>query len=86
MISFSQCLVCRRYHHGSPGHGSCAAFPEGIPAELRFGRVSHTSPYPGDHGVLFERMPPATEAESLATLDDITDGDEALRSLLEHGK
>jgi hypothetical protein len=82
MISFSQCLVCVHYHQTSPGQGSCAAFPEGIPADLRFNRVAHTSPYPGDHGVLFERMPPATEAEPLATVDDITDGDEALRSLL----
>jgi len=32
----------------------CEAFPSGIPEEILTGQVSHTTPYPGDHGLLFD--------------------------------
>jgi hypothetical protein len=34
----------------------CAAFPTspGIPPEITSGEVSHTEPYPGDHGIQYE--------------------------------
>jgi len=34
----------------------CTAFPEGIPTEFRVGKVLHTKPYPGDHGIQYDRM------------------------------
>lgn len=33
----------------------CRAFPNGIPQEILRGDVMHTSPYPGDGGILFVR-------------------------------
>lgn len=32
----------------------CAAFPDGIPAEIAFGSNKHIKPYPGDNGIQFE--------------------------------
>jgi hypothetical protein len=34
---------------------SCRAFPQGIPREILRGDVMHTSPYPGDNGIVFRR-------------------------------
>jgi hypothetical protein len=36
---------------------TCAAFPRGIPTEIHDGENIHTSPYPGDNGVLFDQLP-----------------------------
>lgn len=33
----------------------CAAFPDGIPEEIAYGDNLHTRPYPGDHGIQYER-------------------------------
>lgn len=33
----------------------CAAFPNGIPAEIWHGENDHSEPYPGDGGIRFER-------------------------------
>jgi hypothetical protein len=32
----------------------CAAFPDGIPAEIAYGTNLHTISHPGDHGIQFE--------------------------------
>lgn len=33
----------------------CEAFPNGIPNEIAYGDNPHTSPFPGDHGIQFEK-------------------------------
>ena len=49
----SLCLSCI---HREPHAWTCAAFPDGIPNEIIGGRVPHTSPYPGDHGIRYEPL------------------------------
>jgi len=38
----------------------CRAFPDGIPEVILDGIQSHTEPYPGDGGILFEPIEGAT--------------------------
>lgn len=33
----------------------CTAFPRGIPREIAFGDNLHLEPYPGDHGIQYEK-------------------------------
>ena len=33
----------------------CAAFPDGIPGEISYGDNLHLRPYPGDHGIQYEK-------------------------------
>jgi hypothetical protein len=33
----------------------CVAFPDGIPDEIAYGSNPHTTPYPGDHGIRYEK-------------------------------
>lgn len=49
----SGCLGCR--HLIDLVEGSCRAFPRGIPLEIMQDQVSHDRPYPGDHGIQFEK-------------------------------
>ena len=51
------CANCR---HFDPGKVACAAFPQGIPADLIMGEGQHVDPVEGDRGVRFEPKP--TEA------------------------
>ena len=32
---------------------TCTAFPDGIPLEIVVGKVVHTTPYQGDHGIQY---------------------------------
>ncbi|MFO7776003.1 MAG: hypothetical protein R6W89_09420 [Candidatus Hydrogenedentota bacterium] len=33
----------------------CKAFPDGIPHEIAYGDNEHLTPFPGDHGILYEK-------------------------------
>lgn len=46
----SQCFFCK---HNLP-KGTCVAFPEGVPREIRKNFFIHNKPYEGDKGLLFE--------------------------------
>jgi len=49
------CLVCLRFNRESWADGfTCAAFPEGIPADIFGEYADHRLPYAGDHGIRFE--------------------------------
>ncbi len=43
------CLSCKHYIFGN----RCAAFPQGIPADILAGRSNHIEPREGDHGIQF---------------------------------
>jgi hypothetical protein len=49
-----QCMVCEHLRK----HSRCDAFPEGIPAPLRTGKLDHRFAYPGDHGIRFAHIQP----------------------------
>ena len=44
------CSNCK-YHDG---FHRCAAFPAGIPWEIKTGQFDHTKPYPHDGGIRYE--------------------------------
>ncbi len=51
------CTPCK--HKISAWPRTCKAFSEGIPDEIWLGENDHTKPYPGDHGILYQRrLPP----------------------------
>jgi hypothetical protein len=45
-----QCATCRNYLDDL----KCKAFPKRIPNEILTGKRSHTRPYPGDNGILYD--------------------------------
>lgn len=45
------CMQCERYLRD----GCCAAFPDGIPRDIRKGKVVHNKPYPGDRGIVYKQ-------------------------------
>ncbi|MGZ7171556.1 MAG: hypothetical protein ACXVI1_10185 [Halobacteriota archaeon] len=52
------CLGCKHLHlfkerTFEPSEPTCAAFPDGIPREIRIGEFDHAQPHPEDSGVQF---------------------------------
>jgi hypothetical protein len=55
MACFSErCFYCKHSDEINPDK-ICKAFPNGIPREIWKNQTSHTSPYPGDSGIQFEK-------------------------------
>ena len=50
-----QCTRCAKLIRETDHDMRCLAFPEGIPDELFSSAYDHREPYPGDHGILFEK-------------------------------
>ena len=53
-VDFSQCLDCNNFISRSGSDFLCKAFPEGIPADLLWNRISHQENVPGDNGIKYE--------------------------------
>jgi len=53
-----QCNACK---HRIKGTAECAAFPDGIPAEILTAAYDHTQPFPGDQGIQFEALEESAE-------------------------
>jgi hypothetical protein len=47
-------FVCPFCKHTGIDKTRCAAFPDGIPTEIKLTRVNHRKPVEGDHGIRFE--------------------------------
>ena len=54
MFTEAVCNKCRHFNWKSTG--ACAAFPEEIPDDIWLAKNDHTSPYPGDSGMVFEEL------------------------------
>ena len=50
-LLISQCIDCK---HKLKGKG-CKAFPLEIPQDILLNRHDHQKPYPGDHGIRYEK-------------------------------
>jgi len=49
------CAGCKHFNYIDPRARVCDAFPDGIPEVIWIGKNDHRKPYPGDHGILFEK-------------------------------
>jgi hypothetical protein len=54
----------KAYDPSQPRNPAGSPFPEGIPDAIAFGRVLHVRPYPGDHGIQYERAEGVNKAAS----------------------
>lgn len=55
------CFVCKHYngklqYAGLEPYSVCRAFPQGIPKEILEQEIEHTTAYPGDGGITFEKV------------------------------
>lgn len=57
-IGIPICYLCKNFKPDKPDP-VCRAFPEGIPEGILLGRVNHTKPVSGDHGIQYEPKPTA---------------------------
>ena len=53
-VIFSKCVDCKHFTGTREHPHVCKAFPDGIPDDVYWGKVSHDKPVDGDHGIQFE--------------------------------
>jgi hypothetical protein len=49
------CIFCKHWNKEDHVNHTCKAFPDGIPYNIWLGENNHKKPYPGDHGIRFEK-------------------------------
>ncbi len=52
-IIISPCYGCKNYIQCNGKKEVCRAFPDGIPDDVYWGKVSHDMPIDGDHGIQY---------------------------------
>jgi hypothetical protein len=68
------CGQCRHLREGSRGAiPRCDAFPDGIPTVIWRGDNDHRAPFPGDHGIQFEPLPPEDDLPRSSSQRDRSD-------------
>lgn len=71
-----QCMSCKRLYNGSGF--KCGAYPNGIPEEIIQNKVSHKTPYGGDHGLMYvEKKYSASKAQDDVPADKSAPFEEA---------
>lgn len=66
------CASCIHFRADRVDGNFCDAFPDGdgIPTIIVLGRVTHRTPYPGDHGVQWEPRPGMEHVLDRLDVDD----------------
>lgn len=50
------CVFCKHFNRDDRSKMTCMAFPNGIPKDIQELKVIHTSPYPADNDIQYERI------------------------------
>lgn len=56
MVRFPQCPECVHFQYTDDKRYVCAAYPEGIPEDVLWGKISHKEHIEGDHGYIFKQI------------------------------
>lgn len=53
-VIFSQCLDCKHFDFNNESKNICSAFPNGIPDDIFWNKITHTQNIDNDNGIKFE--------------------------------